>query len=922
MQKKSVVKKIVDILFSYWTTMFAFVLLACGAAVATFLENDFGTSTARVIVYNSIWYETALVLAVVNLIGIINRRKMWKQKAKFIFHFSFVVILIGSGLTRYVGYEGIMQIKEGQTQSQMNSLEPYIQVTIISKGKQYYADFQKEFSAISDNDFSYVVEFENRKLLLSLDSYKFAKKESATMNLISTKVTLGDESHVVKLVGQRGASSPLTRDITFKDKTVVYLNYGSKPLNLPFAIRLNDFQLDRYPGSMSPSSYASEVTVIDKKNNTEFDYRIFMNSTLKYGGFQFFQSSYFPDETGTVLSVNNDPGTIPTYLGYFLLALGLLMNMFDKKSRFSKLVKYSKEFNLVVLFTCILSFSTPPLYATQTQEEIKTNKNSDYLKKYRIESVKTAEKFAHLVVQTSDGRMKPIDSLNRDILHKLTRKDQFLGMNPDQIVLGMISRPEIWRNVKMLKITTPKLKKLLGLEKSRKYVAFSEMFLPNGEYRLKDIVNQVNTVNANERGTFEKDVLQLDERLNIAYMVYYGYLFQIFPKPVIENGKMTTTKWFNPVDAMNKFDEKDSRIIKMLISGFIDNLYANKYKEVDKYIDLISQYQEKVGRNVIPSRGVIDSEILFNKLAIFPKLTLAYVIIGVIIFIVSFLTVFNKKWSSKKVNMFFFIILAILFTIQTSAMGHRWYISGHAPWSNTYESLVYIAWSAMFAGLFFFRKSLMALSATVIMAGVFMFTAHLSGIDPQITNLVPVLKSYWLTIHVSIITGSYGFLAIGAMLGFMSLILFIFRGTTKLHIDDTIKHITAINEAALILGLAALIVGNFLGGIWANESWGRYWGWDPKETWAYVSIIVYAIVLHLRMIPKLNTPYIFSVASTLAFSTILMTYFGVNFYLAGMHSYATGDPVPIPTWVYVLTTMVFVVIAVASRKRDLSKLKL
>ncbi|MGB3751539.1 MAG: cytochrome c biogenesis protein CcsA, partial [Arcobacteraceae bacterium] len=197
----------------------------------------------------------------------------------------------------------------------------------------------------------------------------------------------------------------------------------------------------------------------------------------------------------------------------------------------------------------------------------------------------------------------------------------------------------------------------------------------------------------------------------------------------------------------------------------------------------------------------------------------------------------------------------------------------------------------------------------------------LSGIDPQITTLVPVLKSYWLTIHVAIITGSYGFLAIGAMLGFMSLILFIFRNPKNSHIDDTIKHITAINEAALILGLAALIVGNFLGGVWANESWGRYWGWDPKETWAYVAIITYAIVLHLRMIPKVNTPYVFAVASTLAFSTILMTYFGVNFYLSGMHSYATGDPVPIPTWVYVLTAMVFVVIAIAFRKRDLPKLK-
>ncbi|MGB5867639.1 MAG: cytochrome c biogenesis protein CcsA [Arcobacteraceae bacterium] len=919
MQKISIVKKTANLLFSYWTTMFAFVLLAGGAAVATFIENDFGTSTARVLVYNNLWYETALVLSIVNLIGIINRRKMWRQKAKFIFHISFVVMLIGAGLTRYVGYEGIMHIKEGQTQNQMSSLEPYIQVTIeTTDKKQYYAEFQKEFSAIGSNKFDYNVEFEGKTLNLSLDSYKFAKKGSATMNLVGTKVTLGDESQVTKIVGQRGQTSPLVRDLTFKDGTKVFLTYGSKPLSIPFAIKLNDFQLDRYPGSMSPSSYASEVTLIDKANDVKFDYRIFMNSTLIYGGFQFFQSSYDPDETGTVLSVNKDPGTIPTYIGYFLLALGLIWNMFDSKSRFAKLVRYSKEFNSAIVATVLVACLQVSANADST---IEPNPTLTYIEKYKIDSVKTADAFAHLVVQASNGRMKPIDSLTMDILNKLTRKSEFLGMDHNQVILGMLSRPDIWQNIKMLKINTPKLKKELGLEDSRKFVAFSEMFTPTGDYRLKDLVNKVNSVNANERGTFEKDVLRLDERLNIAYMVYYGYLFQIFPQPSEDGKHSVTTKWFNPVDAMNKFSPADSKIIKMLVSGFIDNVVTAKYEEANKYISLISQYQEKIGKNVIPSKSVIDSEVLFNKAGIFPKITLAYVLVGIIIFFVSFLTVFNKQWYSTKVNTAFFIILAVLFAIHTFGMGHRWYISGHAPWSNTYESLVYIAWSAMFAGLFFFRKSLMALSATVIMAGVFMFTAHLSGIDPQITNLVPVLKSYWLTIHVSIITGSYGFLAIGAMLGFMSLILFIFRDSKNPHIDETIKHITAINEAALILGLAALVIGNFLGGVWANESWGRYWGWDPKETWAYIAIIVYAIVLHLRMIPKVNSPYIFAVASTLAFSTILMTYFGVNFYLSGMHSYATGDPVPIPTWVYVLTALVFVVIALASRKRDLPKLK-
>ena len=853
-------KKLSDILFSTWMMLLLLVLLGGGAAVATFIENDYGTSTARVLVYNNLWYEIVMTLSMINLSGIIIKRKMWRQKAKFIFHFSFIVMLIGAAMTRYVGYEGIMHIKEGQTQSQMISLEPYMQVTIDDNGKTYYSEFEKEFAAIGNNDFNYEIKFGNKVVNITLDSYKFAKKGSATMNLIGTKIQIGDEVQITKLVGQRGVQG-LTRDLKFKDNVTVHLSYGSKSLSVPFAIRLNDFQLDRYPGSMSPSSYASEVTVIDKANNVQYDYRIFMNSTLKYGGYQFFQSSYDPDETGTVLSVNNDPGTIPTYIGYLLLTIGLIMNMFDKKSRFAKLIKYTKQFNSIAIVAILATFLNINLNAQETMatNQIDTVK---YLNNFKTDSKETANLFGQLVTQANMGRMKPVDSLDHEILNKLTRKSSFLGMDANQVVLGMLSNPSVWQNIKMLKIRTPKLKKELGFEKTRKYVAFSEMFTKDGKYRLRDLVNKVNAMNPNSRGTFEKDIMKLDERLNIAYMVYYGNMFKIFPKPIDKNNQTTTTKWFTPIDAMNEFDKKDSNIIKMMVQGFIDGVSTAKYEEANKYIGLISQYQRKIGKDIIPSKSIIDNEILFNKLDIFLKLTIAYMIIGILLFIISFLTVFNKKWHSTKVNNFFFILLAILFVIHTFGMGHRWYLSGHAPWSNTYESLVYIAWSTMFAGVVFFRKSLMALSATVVMAGIFMFTAHLTGIDPQITNLVPVLKSYWLTIHVSIITGSYGFLAIGAMLGFMSLILFIFRDPKKPHIDDTIKHITAINEAALILGLAALVIGNFIGGVWANESWGRYWGWDPKETWAYISIIAYAFIIHLRMIPKLNTPFVFAVAST------------------------------------------------------------
>jgi cytochrome c-type biogenesis protein CcsB len=256
------------------------------------------------------------------------------------------------------------------------------------------------------------------------------------------------------------------------------------------------------------------------------------------------------------------------------------------------------------------------------------------------------------------------------------------------------------------------------------------------------------------------------------------------------------------------------------------------------------------------------------------------------------------------------------FLAHTAGLIIRWYIAGHAPWSNGYESMIYIGWASVLAGFIFSRKSMMTMAATSIMTGLILFVAHLNWMDPQVTNLVPVLQSYWLAIHVAMITASYGFLGLGALLGMITLILFILK---KPHNQDrlnlAIKELNAINEMSLIVGLVLLTVGNFLGGVWANESWGRYWGWDPKETWALVTILVYAVVIHIRFIKGLYTDYAYSVISLLAFTSVLMTYFGVNYYLAGMHSYAKGDPVPIPDFVPWTYAVVAIVIAMAYPKR-------
>ena len=229
----------------------------------------------------------------------------------------------------------------------------------------------------------------------------------------------------------------------------------------------------------------------------------------------------------------------------------------------------------------------------------------------------------------------------------------------------------------------------------------------------------------------------------------------------------------------------------------------------------------------------------------------------------------------------------------------RWYVSGHAPWSDAYESMIYVAWATLFFGIVFGRKSKLTLASTAFVASMILMIAHWNWMDPQIANLQPVLDSYWLMIHVAVIVGSYGPFALGMIIGVVALLLMLFAKTkTAAKIKLHVKELTIVNELALTVGLIMLTIGNFLGGMWANESWGRYWGWDPKETWALISIMVYAFIIHMRLIPGLRGPWLFNLMSIVGFASIMMTYFGVNFYLVGLHSYASGDKIITPNFVY------------------------
>jgi cytochrome c-type biogenesis protein CcsB len=317
---------------------------------------------------------------------------------------------------------------------------------------------------------------------------------------------------------------------------------------------------------------------------------------------------------------------------------------------------------------------------------------------------------------------------------------------------------------------------------------------------------------------------------------------------------------------------------------------TNDYIQADELLESINGFQIKFGSKVRPSEEKITSEILYNKYDVFQKLSYWYIIASIVMLFFTILKIFKEgKILNSLVNAMH-VIIGLLFALHTAGLIARWYISGHAPWSNAYESILYVAWATMFFGLAFDIKSKLTVASSAFVASMILMAAYLNWIDPEIGNLQPVLNSYWLMIHVAIIVASYGPFALGMILGIVSLLLILFTTEkNKAKMELNIKEISYINEMALTIGLIMLTIGNFLGGQWANESWGRYWGWDPKETWALISIMVYAFVIHARFVPALRGKWIFNLMSIFAFLSIMFTYFGVNFHLVGLHSYASGE---------------------------------
>ncbi|WP_238783883.1 cytochrome c biogenesis protein [Blattabacterium cuenoti] len=753
------------------------------------------------------------------------------------------------------------------------------------------------------------------KYIPSLSCENEGKEKNYNPNVITAMISFKKKKKLVTFLSGENIMSPIVNI----DNCKISIGYGPMFLNLPFSLRLNKFKIENYPGSDFPSFFISKITLIDKNNKK--NYSIYMNNVLNYKGYRFFQSGYNIDKKGTYLTVNNDyMGTYFSYAGYLLMSIGIILTFFWKNTRFYNLRKKlnslsRQKFLFIIIFLIINNSGIKNIIYSHNNEHIHEKK------KITIENISNvinipknhSEKFGKLLVQDYQGRIKPINTTAIDLLRKIYKKDTIGGIDANQWFISIHQNNFFWSRIPFIKVNKKGGSKFLKKIKANNKYYVSIMNLYDFDTKtleikfiLKDDYHIAFSKNPMIRNEYDKAVINLSERIGIIHGIFQGKYIRIFPIP---NDKNNTWNSWTSLDI-----KKINNIGLLMLNNYMKALQRSQYEKnwnlADNEIKKIKLYQIKYGKSVIPTDTKISMEILYNKLNIFYYISFLYAFIGIIIIINSFVSFFLKKDKIiHNVYKILFLLLSILFVIETLGLISRWYISNHAPWSNGYESAIFISWCIIVIGLIFHKYKIVS-GITSLGSFILLMLANGSIMDPEITNLVPVLKSHWLIMHVAIITSSYGFFFTGSFLGFLVLILYIIRKYFHLYnekIQKNIDILTIINELCVTIGIFLLTVGTFLGSIWANNSWGRYWSWDPKETWALISIMIYAFVLHIRLIPGVKSSFFFNFFSVLSIFSIIMTYFGVNYYLSGLHSYAKGDPIVIPKWIFYITCILLII---------------
>lgn len=634
---------------------------------------------------------------------------------------------------------------------------------------------------------------------------------------------------------------------------------------LPFSITLNQFEIIYYKGTLAPMDFISHISVADKDCHRQIQGKVSMNHIFSYQHYRFYQSGYSEDNEGSVFSVSHDPyGIGITYAGYTLLLLSTVFFFFSPQSRFRQLLKSPLLHRSLTVILLLFAFSL----------------NSNFLKANspspKVLPREVAEHFGDLYI-LYNNRICPLQTFARDFTIKLYGSSSYKGLTPEEVLTGWLFYYDSWKNEPIIRIKSNEARKLLEIEGN--YARLKDYISTINEYKLEKMMNHIRS---GEQVTDKRGIEEADEKFNIINLVCTGAMMKIFP---CRNIAGKTLEWYSQSDQLPQDMDNDKWVfIRKSMSYVNEMIVMKKYNDACLLLEKIKKYQQKECDGLLPADNKFKAEKIYNQFDYSKSVAMACICIGLICFIYYCHCMASQKRTSRKAIIILNILLWIVFTYLSAAICLRGYVSNHLPLSNGFETMQFIAWCTLLLTFLLQRKFAMLLPFGFLLCGLTLMVSMLGESNPQITQLMPVLQSPLLSIHVVVIMIAYSLLAFIMLNGVTAVILHQSQKECK----EQIERLQIISQIILYPAIFLLAIGIFIGAVWANVSWGRYWGWDPKEVWALITMLVYALALHPRSLPWFHRTMFFHVFCITAFITVLITYFGVNFLLGGMHSYANG----------------------------------
>lgn len=634
---------------------------------------------------------------------------------------------------------------------------------------------------------------------------------------------------------------------------------------LPFSITLNQFEIIYYKGTLAPMDFISHISVADKDCHRQIQGKVSMNHIFSYQHYRFYQSGYSEDNEGSVFSVSHDPyGIGITYAGYTLLLLSTVFFFFSPQSRFRQLLKSPLLHRSLTVILLLFAFSL----------------NSNFLKANspspNVLPREVAEHFGDLYI-LYNNRICPLQTFARDFTVKLYGSSSYKGLTPEEVLTGWLFYYDSWKNEPIIRIKSNEARKLLEIEGN--YARLKDYISTINEYKLEKMMNHIRS---GEQVTDKRGIEEADEKFNIINLVCTGAMMKIFP---CRNIAGKTLEWYSQSDQLPQDMDNDKWVfIRKSMSYVNEMIVMKKYNDACLLLEKIKKYQQKECDGLLPADNKFKAEKIYNQFDYSKSVAMACICIGLICFIYYCHCMASQKRTSRKAIIILNILLWIVFTYLSAAICLRGYVSNHLPLSNGFETMQFMAWCTLLLTFLLQRKFAMLLPFGFLLCGLTLMVSMLGESNPQITQLMPVLQSPLLSIHVVVIMIAYSLLAFIMLNGVTAVILHQSQKECK----EQIERLQIISQIILYPAIFLLAIGIFIGAVWANVSWGRYWGWDPKEVWALITMLVYALALHPRSLPWFHRTMFFHVFCITAFITVLITYFGVNFLLGGMHSYANG----------------------------------